>query len=399
MKTRTRPSLLLAPARDLALLQGSADMLRRMNNPPRLNPSRRAFLLASCSLPFSVRAATPVVTPKRLLVLGGTGFIGPHIIDSALRRGFVVTLFHRGKTNPTLFADNPKVERILGDRNTGFEALAGKKWDAVVDTSGYFPRQVEASAKALKDSVRQYVFVSSISVYKDTDKPMDESAKVGTIADPTIEKITEGSYGPLKALCEQAATRIMQGRALNVRPGYIVGPRDSSDRFTYWLLRTQRGGDMVVPGDPSDPIQVIDGRDLADWIVRMVEANQHGVYNAVGPTKPHTMQEVLAACKQVTKAEVRHTFVPTDYLRKNKLHEEFPIWSPPSGDSAYFHRVSNAKALAQGLAFRPLLETLTDTLAWWKTLPADRQAKPRAGITAEKEAEILKAYRASLPKP
>ena len=202
-------------------------MVRRMANLP-LSPSRRAFLWASCSLPFAVRAQATPATPKRLLVLGGTGFIGPHIIDAALRRGFVVTLFHRGKTNPTLFEGNPKVERILGDRNVGFEALAGKKWDAVVDTSAYFPRQIEQSAKALKDSVKQYVFVSSVSVYKDPGKPLDESAPVGTIADPTIEKITEGSYGPLKALCEQAATRIMEGRALNVRPGYIIGPRISA---------------------------------------------------------------------------------------------------------------------------------------------------------------------------
>ena len=373
-------------------------MVQRMANRP-LSPSRRAFLLASCSLPFAVRAQATPATPKRLLVLGGTGFIGPHIIDAALRRGFVVTLFHRGKTNPTLFEGNPKVERILGDRNVGFEALAGKKWDAVVDTSAYFPRQIEQSAKALKDSVKQYVFVSSVSVYKDPGKPLDESAPVGTIADPTIEKITEGSYGPLKALCEQAATRIMEGRALNVRPGYIIGPRDGSDRFTYYLLRTQRGGEMVVPGDPNDPIQVIDGRDLGDWIVKMVAQNTNGVFNAVGPTKPLTMQEVLAACKQVTKTEVRHTFLNADYLRKNNLHEEFPIWSPPSGDTAYFHRVPNAKAVAQGLTFRPLAETLTDTLAWWKSLPPERQAKPRAGITADKEAEILRAYRASLAKP
>jgi 2'-hydroxyisoflavone reductase len=375
----------------------STAMFPHMTKSQRL--SRRAFLLASSALPFAAHAASQTVTPKRILVLGGTGFIGPHIIEAAIRRGFSVTLFHRGKTNPTLFADNPKVERIIGDRNTGFDGLAGKKWDAVVDTSGYFPRQIEASAKALKDSVKQYVFVSSISVYKDTDKPIDESSAVGTIPDPTIEKISEGAYGPLKALCEQAATRVMQGRALIVRPGYIVGPRDSSDRFTYWLLRTQRGGEMVVPGDPSDPIQVIDGRDLADWIVRMVEAGQNGTFNATGPSKPHTMQEVLAACKQVTKADVRYTFIPTDYLRKNKLSEEFPIWSPPSGDSAYFHKVSNAKAVAAGLTFRPLIDTLTDTLSWWKTLPPERQAKPRAGLTADKEAAILKAFRESLAKP
>jgi len=374
-------------------------MFPHMTQSHRHQLSRRAFLLASGMLPFAAHAASQPATPKRLLVLGGTGFIGPHVIESAIRRGFSVTLFHRGKTNPTLFADNPKVERIIGDRNTGFDALAGKKWDAVVDTSGYFPRQVEASAKALKDSVKQYVFVSSISVYKDTDKPMEEGAAVGTIPDPTIEKITEGAYGPLKALCEQAATRVMQGRALIVRPGFIVGPRDSSDRFTYWLLRTQRGGEMVVPGDPSDPIQVIDARDLADWIVRMCETGQNGTFNAVGPAKPHTMQDVLAACKQVTKAEVRHTFIPSDYLRKNKLQEEFPIWSPPSGDSAYFHKVSNAKAVAAGLTFRPLLETLTDTLSWWKTLPPERQAKPRAGLSAEKEAAILKAFRESQAKP
>jgi 2'-hydroxyisoflavone reductase len=378
-------------------------MVRRMMKPAASALSRRDFLLATGSLTVafasSAHGAAPPAAPKRLLVLGGTGFIGPHIIDAAIRQGFQVTLFHRGKTNPTLFEGNPKVERILGDRNVGFDALAGKKWDAVIDTSAYFPRQIEASTKALKAAVKQYVFISSISVYKDTDKPMDESAAVGTIADPTIEKITEGAYGPLKALCEQAATRGMDGRALNIRPGYIVGPRDTSDRFTYWLLRTQRGGDMVVPGDPSDPIQVIDARDLADWIVRLVEKNVVGTFNAVGPAKPYTMQEVLSTCKQVTGTDVKHTFLPTDYLRKNKLHEEFPIWSPPSGDSAYFHRVSNQKAVAQGLVFRPLLTTLTDTLAWWKTLPPERQAKPRAGISADKEAEILRAYRASERKP
>ncbi len=378
-------------------------MVRCMKKKALSAVSRRCFLVAAGALTLawsSVASATaPPAPAKRLLVLGGTGFIGPHIIDSAIQKGYHVTLFHRGKTNPTLFEGNPKVERILGDRNVGFQALAGKKWDAVVDTSAYFPRQVEASAKALKDAVRQYVFISSISVYKDTDKPMDETAAVGTIADPTIEKITEGSYGPLKALCEQAATRVMEGRALNIRPGFIVGPRDSSDRFTYWLLRTQKGGDMVVPGDPSDPIQVIDARDLADWIITLVDKNVVGTFNAVGPQKPHTMADVLATSKKVTGADVRHTFIPVDYLRKNKLHEEFPIWAAPSGDSAYFHRVSNAKAVAQGLTFRPLLTTLTDTLAWWKTLPPERQAKPRAGITAEKEAEILRAYRASLTKP
>ena len=330
-------------------------------------------------------ARPPRPTGKRILVLGGTGFIGPHIVEAAQRRGLQVTLFNRGKTNPQLF---PDVEKLHGDRNVDLAVLTGRHWDAVVDTSGYFPRQVRLALTATKGAIGQYVFISSVSVYKDLSKPLDETAPLATLSDPTIEKVTEESYGGLKALCEQAVQEGLPGRATIIRPGYIVGPRDSSDRFTYWPVRVSRGGEVLAPGTAADPIQVIDGRDLGDWVVTMVEGGHAGIYNATGPKARLTMGELLTMCKQVTRSDARFTWMSAAKLKEAKLDESMPIWVPPA--EIGMAQVSSQRAQAKGLIYRPVLTTLTDTLAWWNTLPPERQAKMRAGITAEKELEMLK---------
>jgi len=350
--------------------------------------------------------APPPTNPKKsLLILGGTGFLGPAVVEAALARGYTVTLFNRGKTRPELF---PDLEKLRGNRDPnkdeGLKALEGRKFDAVVDTSGYVPRIVRASAELLAKNVGQYIFISSISVYKDNSIPnMDESGVVGRIADPTVETMGKEfeNYGPLKALCEEAAEKAMPGRVANVRPGYIIGPGDGSDRFTYWPRRVARGGEMLVPGTPEDPIQVIDVRDLGEWLVKLIADGTMGVFNATGPAEPLTMAGVLDACKKATpNSDVKYTWVPNAFLEaKGKESPDkpisLPIWVAPEGETKGFHRVNCERARKAGLGFRPLDATVKDLLAWWETLPEERKAKPRAGISAEYEAELLKAFHES----
>jgi len=322
----------------------------------------------------------------KLLILGGTVFLGRALVDAALARGHEITLFHRGKHNPDLF---PDVERILGDRNTELDRLDGRTWDAAIDTCGYFPRQVAASAGKLAGVVGHYTFVSSISVYAGFQEiGIDENAPVGTIEDPSIEEITGESYGPLKALCEQAAEAVMPGRVLNHRPGLIVGPHDPSDRFTYWPVRVARGGNVLAPDRPEVLVQIIDVRDLAEWNIRMVEAGRTGVYNATGPAGPLTMGEVLDTCKSVSGSDAVLRWAPEEFLLKNEVApwSEMPLWVPES-EGAGFSAIDCSKAIADGLTFRPLPETVRDTLDWTKTWPEERPL--RVGITAEKEAAVL----------
>jgi 2'-hydroxyisoflavone reductase len=332
---------------------------------------------------------------KRILILGGTAFLGPHIVESARGRGHMLTLFNRGKTNPGLF---PDVETLNGDRRGNLKALEGRSWDAVVDTSGYMPRDVRDSTGLLKDAVKQYVFVSSISVYADTSKPgMDESAPVAKLpagVDESIDKFTPETYGPLKALCEQAAEKVMPGRVANVRPGLIVGPGDRTDRFTYWPARVARGGEVLAPGSPDDPVQFIDARDLAAWIVTVIETNTVGVYNAVGPDTPCTIGQLLEACKAAAKSDARLVWADAKFLDEQKVAawSDMPVWVAPSGEEAGFSKVSFKRALDRGLRFRPVAETVKDTLAWWKGLPEDRRASLKAGIKPEREAEVLAAW-------
>ncbi|MBL8113324.1 MAG: epimerase [Acidobacteria bacterium] len=329
---------------------------------------------------------------KNLLILGGTGFLGPHLVEAAKASGWTITLFNRGKTRPTLF---PELTKLQGDRDTGdYKSLEGKKFDAVIDPSGYWPRHVRQAAAAVGNDIGLYVFISSISVYPDNSKPnMDETAAVGTISEADAEKmatkkdITESNYGPLKAACEAANTKAYGKRALNIRPGYIVGPGDGSDRFTYWPVRAAKGGEMLAPGTPKDPIQIIDVRDLAEWTIRMVDAKAAGEYNATGPKTELTMGAVLDSCKKMSKSDVTFTWVSAAVLKEQKLDP--PIWAAPDGESAGFHRVSIKRALAKGLTFRPLDTTVADTLTYWNGLPEERKAKPRAFVDPAKEAEVL----------
>ncbi len=329
----------------------------------------------------------------RLLILGGTVFLGRALVDAAQERGHAVTLFHRGKHNPDQF---PGVERILGDRNTDLDRLKDRTWDAVIDTSGYFPRQVTASARALANAVGHYTFVSTISVYAGFQEiGIDETAPVGAIEDTTMEEVTGESYGPLKALCEQAAEAEMPGRALNIRPGLIVGPYDPSDRFTYWPLRVARGGVVLAPDRPEILVQIIDVRDLAEWNIRMVEEGRTGVYNATGPAEPLTMGTVLDTCKSVSGSDAVMRWATASFLLEHEVAPwtEMPLWVPES-EGAGFSAIDCSKAIREGLNFRPLKEIVRDTLAWAGTLPEDREL--RAGIKPEKEASVLAKLGSSL---
>ncbi|WP_141620367.1 NAD-dependent epimerase/dehydratase family protein [Myxococcus sp. AB036A] len=333
--------------------------------------------------------------PLRILILGGTAFLGPALVEFARSRGHTITLFNRGKTKPGLF---PDVEKLTGDRDPnkgeGLKALEGRKWDAVVDTSGYVPRIVRASAELLAPHVQHYTFVSSISVYKDLSRQgLDETATVATVEDTATEDV-EKHYGALKALCEQAAETAMPGRVFNVRPGLIVGPDDPSDRFTYWPLRVARGGEVLAPGDGVDPLQFIDARDLAAFIIRSVEARTTGIFNATGPSQDLLMRDFLAANKTALGSDARFTWVDTDFLTKHKVEawSDMPAWMPRNGKEGGIGKVSIAKALAAGITFRPAAETIRDTVAWFKTLPPERQAKPRSGLSAEREKEVLAAW-------
>jgi 2'-hydroxyisoflavone reductase len=338
--------------------------------------------------------------PRSILMLGGTAFLGPQVVEAALARGHKVTLFNRGKTRPELF---PNVEKLRGDRDTGdIKALEGRKWDAVVDTSANVPRWVKDAATLLGPSIKHYIYISSISVYADTSKPgMDESAALATTPDPSVETITGQTFGPLKALSEKAAEAALPGRVAVVRPGLIVGPEDPSDRFTYWPVRVDRGGEVLAPGAPEDPIQLIDVRDLGAWLVRLVEDQTTGVFNATGPATPLTMGAMLAACKSAARSDATFTWVDPDFLEKHKVHpwSDMPAWVPNRGDTAGFAKVSNARALKAGLTFRPIAETARDTLAWFHTLPEARRSKLRAGITPEREAEVLAAWKARSKTP
>jgi 2'-hydroxyisoflavone reductase len=367
-----------------------------------MTTNRRDFLhmsLAAGAL-LAARAAAqskssddkPASDKKKILILGGTGFLGPAVVEAATARGHTLTLFNRGKTRPTLF---PDVEKLHGDRDPkkepGLKALEGRKWDAVIDDCGYYPRMVTASAQLLGPNVKTYVYISSISCYAKNDaEGADETSALATISDPTVEDMGKdyANYGGLKALCEQAAEKAMPGRVAVVRPGYIVGPGDFSDRFTYWPVRFARGGDVIVPGDPSDPIQIIDVRDLAEWLVKLAEDGTTGRFNAAGPAKRMSWGDVIEACKEAGGKEARVHWVKADQLEKLELND-FPIWAPYSGDSKGFHTWSNARAVKAGLKFRPVKETAKDTLAWFRTLPQDRQDKLKAGPSAAVEEAAL----------
>jgi 2'-hydroxyisoflavone reductase len=332
----------------------------------------------------------------RLLILGGTVFLGRHLTEAALRHGHDVTLFNRGQHNPDLF---PEVEKLRGDRKAENElaaALRGREWDAVIDTCGYVPRVVGTSARLLADAAAHYTFISSVSVYADfRSAGMDESAPVGTLEDPSVEEVTGETYGPLKALCERAAEDAMPGRVLSVRAGLIVGPHDPTDRFTYWPRRIARGGDVLAPGRPDAPVQFIDVRDLAEWTLRMAEGRRAGVYNATGPAAPLSMGDLLGACQKVSGSGARLVWVDEKFLLDAGVQpwSEVPLWVPDEPDHAGFSAIDCRGAIGEDLTFRPLPDTVADTLAWDQTRPAD--GPPRAGLAPEREQELLTAWQAA----
>ncbi len=326
-----------------------------------------------------------------ILILGGTVFLGRALAEAALARGYQLTLFNRGLSNPDLF---PQVEKLHGDRMLDLSPLAGRKWDAAIDTSGYVPSVVRMSAEALKDSVEHYTFISSLSVYADPSQiGIDENGKLATMPDESVQEVTGETYGPLKVLCERSAEEILPGRTLIPRPGLIVGPHDPTDRFTYWPHRIAQGGEVLAPGRPERGVQFIDVRDLAGWILDMAAARKTGIYNANGPEYPLPMRELLETCRTVGRSDARFTWVSEAFLLSHNVSPwtEMSLWIPESDpDSAGFFAFDSRKAITAGLRFRPVAETVRDTLEWDVTRPSGHPW--RAGISSQREQELLEAW-------
>lgn len=361
--------------------------------------SRREFVLASAPLmsalaPIGMRARQAVAMappPRRLriLILGGTGFIGPHQVRCALSRGHEVTLFNRGRTNPGLF---PQLETLIGDRDGDLEALRGREWDAVIDNSATIPRWVRQSAELLRGSVKQYLFVSSTGVfYPYLTTSIDENGPIGTIDDPSTETVNYETYGALKALSEEATRAAFPESHLVIRPTYIVGPGDTSDRFTYWPVRIDRGGEVLAPGEPTDPTQYIDVRDLGRFMIALLEREESGTFNVVGQETELTIAELLYGIRAVTTTPVKFTWVDADFLVCHTV-AELTFWEPPRGATLGMMRIDGSKAFRHGLQVRPLAQTAKDTLDWFKALEYRRQSRLRSGLAPERERELLAEY-------
>ena len=323
----------------------------------------------------------------KILIVGGTRFLGRHLVNSARARGHEVTLFNRGQTNPNLFG---QVDKIWGDREKNLDQLSGYNWDAVIDTCGYFPRIVRMSAEALKGKVESYIFISSISVYSDFSKiGINESDPVGKMEDESNEEDTAETYGPRKALCEKAVQEVFGVDSLIIRPGLIVGPHDPTDRFTYWPVRVARGGDVLAPDRPEARTQIIDARDLSDFIIELAQQNVSGVFNATGPDHELTLGALLDTCKLVSASDAKFKWASVEFLNQNNVApwSDMPAWIPDNGEDAGFARVDISKAINAGLKFLSLEETVRDTLEWASERPEDHEWK--AGLKAEREKELL----------
>jgi 2'-hydroxyisoflavone reductase len=341
--------------------------------------------------------------PLRILILGGAGLTGPHQVRYALSRGHSVTLFNRGRT--PLPPDLAGVEQLQGDRAAGdLRALQGRTWDVCIDNPTTFPAWARDSARQLAGHVDRYIFISTISVYADLRQPPTESSALHAYegADPyaeTMDTVRASGfelYGPLKVLSEREVQRQFPSASAIVRPGLIVGPGDGTDRFTYWPLRVRRGGEVLAPGTPQDPVQVIDARDLAEWTIRLAEQRATGVFNATGPAEPLTFEAMLETIRRTVDAQATFTWVPASLLEAQKVApwSDMPAWVPTDGEAGAMMRAEIRPALDTGLTFRPLAETVRDTLAWFDTLPAERQATLRAGLAAERENAVLEAWKA-----
>ncbi len=337
----------------------------------------------------------------KLLIIGGTVFLGKHLIEAALARGHEVAMFNRGTHDDGMF---PEVERLRGDRREDLSALRGRRFDAVIDTCGYVPVTVRASARLLSESAAHYTFISSQSVYASYDVPgMDEMHTVQKLSDEQVREAEaikpEGNiiavnygemYGGLKALCERVVEEEMPGRALSIRAGLIVGPGDYTDRFTYWVRRVAAGGEVLAPGDADRPVQLVDVRDLAEWLVRMAENRTAGIYNATGPARKLSMQELLEACRSASGSDASFTWVSDDFLKEAEVAgwSEMPLWLPAEDNVVNFFSVDCGKAINAGLTFRPPVETARAILEWDRT----RDGELRAGLKLEREMELLRAW-------
>ncbi len=324
----------------------------------------------------------------KILIIGGTKFVGRHISEAVLKAGHELTIFHRGKTNPDLFE---KAEELTGDRDGNLEALIGKKWDVVIDTCGYFPRVVRQSAELLKDAVSRYVFISTISVYDDlSETGITEDSKLAELKGDVEEEVTGETYGPFKVECEKVVQEVYGDRALIIRPGLIVGPHDHSDRFTYWVMRTNREGTIVTPkGDWN--VQFIDVRDLAEWTVKMSQDEKSGVYNATGPDFDLTFRALLDRCQKVLGKNPEIIEVDHEFLSQYdvKPWSDIPLWMPGDEASGVFE-VNILKAMEEGLVFRRLEETIKDTYVWALERPDDYEMK--AGLKPDKEKLIAEDW-------
>jgi 2'-hydroxyisoflavone reductase len=327
--------------------------------------------------------------PMRLLVLGGSGFLGPHMVQTALDRGHQVSIFNRGKTNPHLF---PDIEKLKGDRDGDLESLRGRDWDAVIDNTGYIPRLVKDSADLLKGHVGRYLFTSTGSVYDLSQEAIDEDSKLLDVPEPESEDVKK-YYGELKVLCEQAVQERYGDAATILRPHIVAGPGDKSDRYTYWPVRIDQGGEMICPGDPLNPVQYIDVRDLSEFCLHLVEQDTPGVYNGAGPSYSElSMQEFIYAVRGVTSSKVNFNWIDEAFLAEHGVELfGYPLWISLNSDYRGLARVSNERSVAQGLELRPLAVTAHDTLEWFKS--QDQARRDKLLLHLERDAAIIKAWK------
>lgn len=353
---------------------------------------RRQFLrlgaaaAAALALPHQAWAKRPL----KILILGGTGFVGPHQVEVALGRGHEVTLFNRGQSAPGLF---PQVENLTGDRDGDLAALRGRKWDAVIDNSGNIPRWVQTAAALLQGNVGQYLYVSSISAYADQSVVgLKETAPLAALDESQAEQVTSANYGGVKALCEKRAREAFPETYTIMRPGLIVGPGDPTDRFTYWPARIHDGGTVLAPGKPTDPIQCVDARDVAQWMITALEEKHFGIYNVTGPRQPLTIGDFLDGVKGTVNSDCDFTWVDASFLQEKGIAPwaDMPLWVPPGSTIAGLTTIDISRAVKAGLTFRPMALTVQDSLAWFRAEPAGREL--RAGLSATREASLLREW-------
>jgi len=362
-----------------------------------MSTTRRDFLIntavAGSAMSLGLHACAAGSRKLKILVLGGTSFVGPHQVRPALARGHEVTLFNRGRTNTHLF---PEVEKLIGDRVDNLSALEGREWDVVIDNSAIRPSWVRRSAQLLKDSVGIYLFTSTRSVFSDLSAiPMDVDGTVYAVDPSWTEEDEESmSYGERKITAEKEAIAAFGERALIIRPGLIVGPGDTTDRFTYWPVRVHRGGEVLAPGDPDNPVMFIDVRDMGDWYIHLLENSYTGTFMALGPDYPLTFRTFLEGVREGVASTATFTWMDREWLMQQGVrpYSHMPLWMPAVGRNRGFNRFDLTPTWEAGLTYRPLSMTAKDTLDYHFTRPEERQARLRAGITAEREAELFSLW-------